>query len=280
MVNQRDYLNPLFPVTVTADLNYRETPTGTHKVDLFAPDTSPIVPVEGQYFPTIIYAHGGEFVYGSRKDGGPVKFCTEMAKRGYNCLSMEYPLISAGAYAPITTETNATACMHDVIRWCWQFKDTYFIDTSKIVVAGDSAGACMAVMSAIANMEGAGSSSYVAHLGKRPAAVLDFWGPTQIFGLPLGGAPFTTNIAAGKIDKLIMVHGSADAAVTPDHSFALKWIVETYRPTATPILRLLQGAGHTPWFRLISEEGFMREGFYEDVFVQSIVPGLKTMLGL
>lgn len=273
----RDYLNPSNGFTVSADIDYRETPTATHKLDLFRCDTG-LPPGEEERFPTIIYAHGGSFVYGSRKDGGPVKFCSEMAKRGYNAAAIGYPLISAGSYTPITTESNATACMHDAIRRCWQNAEAYHIDTDRIVVAGDSAGACMAVMSAIAAMET--NNGFWAHAGKRPAVVLDFWGPTQIFGLPLGGLPFTTNIAAGKLDKCIIVHGSQDPTVPPEHSYALRWVAQTYRPQADIKLRLLAGAGHTPWFALPSATGDLLEGFYEDAFQSFVVPTLKTMLAL
>lgn len=273
----RDYLNPSNGFTVSADIDYRETPTATHKLDLFKCNTG-LPPGEEERFPTIIYAHGGSFVYGSRKDGGPVKFCSEMAKRGYNAASVGYPLIAAGAYVPITAESNATACMHDAIRWCWQNEVPHNIDTSRIVVAGDSAGACMAVMSAIAAMEV--NNGYAAHMGKRPAAVLDFWGPTQIFGLPLGGPPFVANIAAGKLDKCIIVHGAMDTAVTPEHSYALRWVAQTYRVQADVRIQLLKGAGHTPWFVLQSASGDPIEGFYEDAFESFVVPTLKTMLAL
>ena len=73
----RDYLNPLFPnVIITTNLDYRQTPAAGFVLDMYVPDTSPVVPIEGQKFPVIIYAHGGEFKYGSKADGGPVKFCT------------------------------------------------------------------------------------------------------------------------------------------------------------------------------------------------------------
>lgn len=281
MVNS--YIDAEFTVAVTPDLNYKEVPDAGHKLDLYKPGfylSDPNAAAPDILRPLVIYAHGGGFTSGTRKNVDAVYFCTNMAARGYMAASIEYP---TGAYVNKTSEIAAIVYMHDAIRWAWATaaleEDPNKFDTTRIVTAGDSAGAAMAIFTAIGNEEV--DNGYTAMLGKRPAAVIDLWGPSESIGWELAKAPYLTNIAAGKLDKCIAVHGDRDTVVTPSNTMALQWLVDVKSGTGRMKHKLLRGAGHTPWFQLKNaDDSLVTQGFYEDAFSQFVLPNLKTALAL
>ena len=105
--------------------------------------------------PLIIWAYGGGFVTGARKDMLP--FCEMYAKKGYVTASIDYRLYSIlGGWPDSVKITNtiiqAVQDMKASIRY---FKKTvkedgnpYRIDTSNIIVGGISAGASTAMLTA------------------------------------------------------------------------------------------------------------------------------------
>jgi hypothetical protein len=83
--------------------------------------------------PLLVLAHGGTFITGSRTDDGTVvSLCENFAKRGYVTCSIDYRLGDALA----------------AVRYFYQDAhgtNTYKIDTNKIYIGGNSAGAVMAM---------------------------------------------------------------------------------------------------------------------------------------
>ena len=101
--------------------------------------------------PLVILAHGGSFMHGNRKRDSQVPLCTELAKRGYVAVSIEYRLTNLigmatkkNAYKNIL---KAVADGRASIQWFLNnagHGNTYRIDTNNIFFGGASAGAILA----------------------------------------------------------------------------------------------------------------------------------------
>lgn len=103
--------------------------------------------------PLIILAHGGSFIFGTSANADMVSLCTEFAKKGYVCASINYrlgltPFDSTGA---IKAVIRACQDMKASIRFFYKDKlttNTYKIDTTNIFIGGSSAGSITALHTA------------------------------------------------------------------------------------------------------------------------------------
>ena len=103
--------------------------------------------------PLIILGHGGSFIGGSRKLNDPNTdpcvdtFCLRFARRGYVTVSIDYRLTTALSMIVASSAADAVAkAISDgkaAIRYLVQHAATYKIDTNKIFIGGNSAGAVL-----------------------------------------------------------------------------------------------------------------------------------------
>jgi len=104
--------------------------TGNHRrllIDAFSPKGK-----NNQLVPAVIMIHGGGWRSGDRSQHYPL--AERLAHLGYVCFTPEYRL---------STEALFPAAVYDIkaaIRWVKANAATYHVDTSKIVIAGFSAG--------------------------------------------------------------------------------------------------------------------------------------------
>jgi para-nitrobenzyl esterase len=105
--------------------------------------------------PVIVWAYGGGFIFGERKDMLP--FCQAYAKKGYVCVSIDYRLWSAIAGGvPDSTKLTPViiGAVHDMKAAVRLLRSTaangnpYKIDVNNIIVGGISAGAITAMITA------------------------------------------------------------------------------------------------------------------------------------
>jgi len=89
--------------------------------------------------PAILWYHGGGFAIGSRKDTIPMM--EFLASLGYVAATADYRLTLTGAKFPELMEDTRAA-----YKYLRENADKYNIDTSQIIVGGDSAGAHLALM--------------------------------------------------------------------------------------------------------------------------------------
>ncbi|MDR1537208.1 MAG: alpha/beta hydrolase [Clostridiales bacterium] len=122
----------------------------SQKLDLYMPEG------EGS-FPLVILFHGGGFTIGD-KTMSPISKLFALTKSGYAVASVEYRL-SGEAFYPAAVD-DAKAAVEFFLS---KGKD-YNIDTSKIAVGGESAGAYLAARAAFS---------------LPVAALIDFYGPMQ-----------------------------------------------------------------------------------------------------
>lgn len=284
------YRDPLFTVNVTKDITYNtNTQVGSNTLDLYQPGpyafTGPTwaagdsIPAGTR--PLFIFFHGGSFYLGTKRNQEAKVICEDMASRGFNAISCDYFKFSQYSWG--NSEVAATCDMRAAIRWAKNNAGTYNINSAKICVAGESAGGCAALFSAISDFEFDNGNNYAAYNGanSRPNCIVSCWGKVQNTSFDLNAAPYTTNIAAGRADNLIVAHGTADIPVPYADALAIKSLVDSLSGTNKMSLVTLRDAGHSPWKRLpvAIPPRFYADGYYEDAH-QTVVNYVKLKLAL
>lgn len=133
-------------VTTTSDVTYSTANSTTLKMDIYQP-TGDVQSTR----PLIIMAHGGSFIGGNKtNDNVCTQICTNFAKRGYVCASIDYRLGNAlqmlDSAQAITTVMRAISDGKAAIRFFRQdaaTTNTYKIDPNKIFCGGNSAGSVL-----------------------------------------------------------------------------------------------------------------------------------------
>jgi len=158
--------------------------------------------------PVVIYFHGGGWVAGA-KEGSLLRTLPYLA-RGVDVVNVEYRLASQ-ALAPGAVEDCRCA-----LRWVVRHAKEYGFDTTKIIVAGESAGGHLALMTGMLTpAAGFDNDCEVPYSDwqqdgpkdLRVAAIIDFFGIVDVPEL-LQPAP-----------------ASADGVVLPmPRNFALRWL--------------------------------------------------------
>ncbi|MCC6545594.1 alpha/beta hydrolase [Candidatus Sumerlaeota bacterium] len=191
--------------------------------------------------PAVVWFHGGGWVTGD-KNGNFVRFLPFM-RMGYTVVSVNYRLAKQ-APAPAAVDDARYA-----LRWVVSRSERFNIDPDRIVLSGTSAGAHLALMAAMipesAGLDHAPGSDAALAVSVadwwtsgaltqlRPAAVVDFWGITDVDDLIAGAnarswamdwVGDTTNRAlAVKVSPMahvraglppvLMIHGDPDPLV-------------------------------------------------------------------
>lgn len=99
------------------------------------------LPTQKEKHPVLIYFHGGGFIFGNRDQGLEIPLKEKLLANGYAVVSADYRL------APETKLDEMLKDVSDVIQWIkLNGQQKYNIDTSKIAVAGGSAGGINALL--------------------------------------------------------------------------------------------------------------------------------------
>ncbi len=114
---------------------------GPYELDIhmFLPDDMP----EGDKRPVIIYFHGGSWSEG--KPDWDFGACDYYAKQGWVAAAVEYRIADRHGSLPIESVMDAKSA----VRWIRRNAEAFNIDPDKIVVAGNSAGGHLAMMTAM-----------------------------------------------------------------------------------------------------------------------------------
>ena len=92
--------------------------------------------------PAIVFIHGGGFIFGNKSMTDDMNFLNEFLIRGYAAVSIDYRL--TGRYWPAETERAILDAVEDAraaVRFLRKNAQQYGLDTDRITVMGDSAGA-------------------------------------------------------------------------------------------------------------------------------------------
>jgi len=87
----------------------------------------------GVPLPLIVYAHGGYYVGGDKRDFA--YYCQSLAARGYVVANINYQLAPEGRYPTQVLQVN------EAIRFLLSRAEAYGIDPARVFIGGDSAGA-------------------------------------------------------------------------------------------------------------------------------------------
>jgi predicted esterase len=138
------YQDSVFAEVQRSTVTYYQKSGEELRVDVFQPKDD-----KATDRPLLLYVHGGGFAGGQRDHPNHVRFCENLAKRGYVTATMSYTLVMKGKSfscdrpAPEKIQTFLLTA-RDISRATQFFisksKD-YGIDPSKIIILGSSAGA-------------------------------------------------------------------------------------------------------------------------------------------
>ncbi|MCL5005650.1 MAG: alpha/beta hydrolase [Acidobacteria bacterium] len=128
--------------------------------------------------PTVIYIHGGGWVGGSKEYYAlwPLPFLA----KGMNVVNVEYRLAHV-SLAPAAVEDCRCA-----LRWVYRNAPKYGFDTSKLVVAGHSAGGHLALMTGMLPQHSKFDNECAGNEDLKVAAIVNFFGITDVADLLQG----------------------------------------------------------------------------------------------
>jgi carboxylesterase type B len=225
-------------VTVTGNVSYgsavdQQGATVDLKLDVYEPDGDAVAER-----PAIVWVHGGGFSGGDRTSGEIVFEATEMAKKGYVGVSIEYRLYGPGCSASGGEVGGCVQAMADAqhdaqaaVRFLRKEAARYRIDPTRIAIAGTSAGAITALHVG-ANADDPGDSGNPGYSSAVSAAV------------SLSGAKLLGSESEGDA-AVLMFHGTDDPQVPYD--WAVNTLHEAQAAGLVAYLTTYQGEGHVPF---------------------------------
>lgn len=138
------YKDNLFANTQKTTHTYIHKAEVPLKMDIYTPQPDTL-----KSKPVLLYIHGGGFAIGSRDHKSHLQFCKKFASKGYLAATMDYTLHrkgkSFGCDCPsdvkVETFLKTARDISRAVKYLLDNHKTLKIDTSRIVVAGSSAGA-------------------------------------------------------------------------------------------------------------------------------------------
>ena len=199
--------------TVEKAMSYSPAKGSRQLFDLYQPKNDSV-----RTRPLIIWMHGGGFKFGSKDANGTRLWCQTFARRGYVCAAINYTLGKKNfSFSFTQLVANCYRAVQDVQQAITFFKlhaAQYGIDTTRIVLAGNSAGGMLALQTVYcsnAQLKGLLNKGEAAALStainpQKIAAIINFW-----------GGIFDTGWLRQTRVPIVSVHGEQDRIVPYDH---------------------------------------------------------------
>lgn len=229
--------------------------------------------------PLIIYAHGGGFTGGTRKGLSIKTLCTRLAREGYTAASIAYRVDPDFDFWKSDSDKRAmTDAMHDMnagIRFFKANGKKFGIDTSKIFIGGESAGAVTAMMSGYIDKQ----SELVKYPKTSPDNVEGNSGTpgysSKVAGVlcACGAMADVTPIDDPQKSPLLWIHGSSDPIIS------ISWAGEIIERADEVGLKyrkvVLKGATHCPWIYVFPDWRNYMDTLVSTIseFIYSIISG-------
>jgi len=176
--------------------------------------------------PTAIFMHGGGYRVASKKEASALNVMPYV-QMGWNAVNVEYRP-SGVALAPAAVEDARCA-----LRWVIHNAKEYNVDTTKIIVTGQSAGSHLALMTGLAPESAGFDRNCPGPEPLKVAAVVSWYGvfdyttlvddPARDYAITwIGGQPNRKEVAArvspmtyvrAGLPPVIAIHGDADPIV-------------------------------------------------------------------
>jgi len=152
-INRNRALEAHLPRSITELYNQRYGNGNDALLDVFFPSGTSDVQTG---LPTIIWVHGGAFVYGDKSD--VANYLKIVSERGFTTVGINYSLAPGARYPTPVKQLN------EALGFLVRNADRFRIDTSKLFFAGDSAGSQIVAQLA----EIVSDPTYAATVGIRP----------------------------------------------------------------------------------------------------------------
>ena len=242
--------------TVTSNLQYGSAPDNNGSpvalmLDLYQPAGDAVAAR-----PAVVWVHGGGYCCGDKASGASADLAQKFAHLGYVTVSINYRLLapngcSAGSGSVSSTCTVAAiAAEHDAqaaVRWLRANAAQYRIDTNRIGIGGDSAGAITATLVGLDPQDpgDSGNPGYPSTVGA--------------FMSLSGGSPGAAFASAGDAPGLLF-SGTADPIVP------YVWSAQTagalLNDAVPAFLESFDGAGHDPYIQFENQIDTQSDYFF------------------
>ncbi|TAG57944.1 MAG: alpha/beta hydrolase [Cytophagales bacterium] len=201
--------------------------------------------------PVMVYFSGGSWTKGNPE--WAFYNCNSYAKKGWVGVSVEYRLADRHETTPFEAVKDARSA----IRWLRMNADTYNIDTTRIVVSGNSAGGHLVLTTALANdwNEDSDNLNYSAtpNLLLVNAGVYSLyserstdWITRDLADKSLAKKISPIHLLRTGIPPMLIIHGTNDQSV--DYGSAKAFAVEMKKLGNDFEFHTLEGAPHAIWF--------------------------------
>jgi acetyl esterase/lipase len=246
---------------VITDVPYLTTENGESRLDVY-------VPRGAGPRPTVLYFHGGFWVRGS-KEASALNLLPYL-ERGWAVVNVGYRL---GPEAPAPAAVEDARC---ALHWVARNAAQYGFDASRIVVTGHSAGGHLSLTTGMLSRDAGLDELCPGADEVRVAAVVDWYGPTDVGALLsgangdlvaewLGDTPDRLDVAArvspvnlvrAGLPPILTVHGEEDTVVPYESSVELHAALE--RAGVRHELVTVPGGGHGNFTRAETARIFER----------------------
>lgn len=282
----RQYKDHVFPnVDIKQELSYNPFALPADKesylFDLYQPKGD-----HSTARPLIIWMHGGGFKYGSKTAKGIRMWSKDFAQRGYVCAAINYRLSKKNPALHFNElQNNCYYAVQDVktaIKYFKQHHTEYNINPDKIILAGNSAGAIIALQAAyssnaeLSSRTGVTDSTTTSKLNDRAriAGIINFWG--GLFDIRwLKNARIPIVSVYGSNDHIvkpaqadtglygsIAIHEKADSLQIPNGLKTFKGFGHELQRHFNPLF----GAGKPAQKRWLEAAQFAADFYYEILF--------------
>lgn len=123
-------------IEVTRDVEFFRASGRALKMDIYRGSSG------GDRRPALVFLHGGGWIMGSKRNQG-LPLCNHLASLGWVCANANYRLSPGASWPDQLVDAKAA------IVWMREHADEYGIDPGFIAIAGGSAGAHIAAMTAL-----------------------------------------------------------------------------------------------------------------------------------
>lgn len=213
--SQTRYVDTVFDSTTVKTYNYSVRNKDTLKLDIYEPVNDSI-----NKRPLMVLVHAGGFTSGERNTNSLVYIAENIAKKGYVVASIDYRLYKARAWNcslpaknKIKVYSNAAEDLLNALSYLVNYKESFNIDDTKIILFGASAGAQTA-LNIVYNRDFLIKSSD-AYKSIKPAAIISISGAILEANLITKENAIPTVLYHGVNDKVVPYNTSAHQSCLP-----------------------------------------------------------------
>ncbi|MEN8115337.1 MAG: T9SS type A sorting domain-containing protein [Bacteroidota bacterium] len=219
-----DWLNNLVPLLDEYNVHNGESKTENRPLymDIFTPHGDTVTKR-----PVILFGHSGGFLIGSRHNDDMIAFCDSFARRGYVTATIDYRLgmgtrLTLFPLKIYLTEENGARAVYRAVqdsraavRFLKHNADTYGIDTTKIYMAGSSAGGFVALHNLYMNEPGEIPDLALTEpsLGGFDTIGIQGYGAQFDAVVSMWGALQSTELIQDEQKPVLLIHGEDDDVV-------------------------------------------------------------------